>query len=92
MAQPDLTVTTTEHGGNPVDFVFPRFDTVKIGWQLYQGDPTPAAYDMLDRRHRAGHRTRRLLTDVLKRLKITYMVRDTAKCSGGVACLLCPVP
>ncbi|MFC0532749.1 hypothetical protein [Phytohabitans kaempferiae] len=45
--QPDLTVTTTEHGGNPVDFVFPRFDTVKIGWQLYQGDPTPSAYDVL---------------------------------------------
>jgi hypothetical protein len=46
VAQPDLTVTTTEHGGNPVDFVFPRFDTVKIGWQLYQGDPTPSAYDV----------------------------------------------
>jgi hypothetical protein len=45
--QPDLTVTTTQHGGNPVDFVFPRFDTVKIGWQLYQGDPTPPAYDVL---------------------------------------------
>ncbi|GAA4723840.1 hypothetical protein [Phytohabitans rumicis] len=47
VAQPDLTVTTTQHGGNPVDFVFPRFDTVKIGWQLYQGNPTPPAYDVL---------------------------------------------
>lgn len=45
--QPDLTVTTKDHGGNPVDFVFPRFDTVKIGWQLYQGDPNPPAYDVL---------------------------------------------
>jgi hypothetical protein len=43
---PDLTVSTTEHGGSPVDFVFPEFDTVRIGWQLYQGDPTPAAYDV----------------------------------------------
>ncbi|MGW4214441.1 hypothetical protein ACWEIJ_41090 [Lentzea sp. NPDC004789] len=34
--QPDLTVSTRSHGGNPVDFVFPAFDTVKIGWQLYQ--------------------------------------------------------
>lgn len=45
-AQPDLTVSTTHHGGNPVDFVFPRFDTVRIGWQLYQSDPTPASYDL----------------------------------------------
>jgi hypothetical protein len=45
-AQPDLSVSTTDHGGADVDFVFPDFDTVKIGWQLYQGDPTPAAYDL----------------------------------------------
>jgi hypothetical protein len=45
-AQPDMTVTTTEHGGNQVDFVFPEFDTVRIGWQLYQADPTPASYDV----------------------------------------------
>ncbi|GII81449.1 hypothetical protein Sru01_64310 [Sphaerisporangium rufum] len=44
--QPDLTVSTREHGGNDVDFVFPRFDTVKLGWQLYQPGPTPAAYDV----------------------------------------------
>jgi hypothetical protein len=36
--QPDLTVSTRSHGGNPVDFVFPVFDTVKIGWQLYQAN------------------------------------------------------
>ena len=45
--QPDLTVTTTRHGGNPVDFVFPDVDTVRIGWQLYQGNPTPDSYDLL---------------------------------------------
>ncbi|MGP4111910.1 hypothetical protein ACTWP5_13455 [Streptomyces sp. 4N509B] len=44
--QHDLTVTTTQHGGNQVDFVFPRFDTVRIGWQLYQADPTPSSYDL----------------------------------------------
>jgi hypothetical protein len=36
VAQPDLTVSTTNHGGNDVDFLFPRFDAVKLGWQLYQ--------------------------------------------------------
>lgn len=45
-AQPDLTVDTNNHGGNPVDFVFPDFHTVKLGWQLYQGNPTPASYDV----------------------------------------------
>lgn len=44
--QPDLTVSTRDHGGNDVDFLFPRFDTVKLGWQLYQGDPTPGRYDV----------------------------------------------
>jgi hypothetical protein len=44
--KPEMTVTTTEHGGNPVDFVFPEFDTVRIGWQLYQADPTPGSYDL----------------------------------------------
>ena len=42
--QPDLTVSTRSHGGNPVDFVFPAFDTVKIGWQLYQAND--GAYDL----------------------------------------------
>ena len=45
-AQPDLSVSTTNHGGNPVDFVFPTFDTVRVGWQLYQGSPTPSSYDL----------------------------------------------
>jgi hypothetical protein len=43
---PDLTVDTTHHGGNPVDFVLPRIDTVRIGWQLYQPGPTPSSYDL----------------------------------------------
>lgn len=43
---PDLTVDTTHHGGNPVDFVLPRTDTVRMGWQLYQPSPTPSAYDL----------------------------------------------
>lgn len=45
-AKPELTVSTREHGGNPVDLTFPRFDTIKLGWQLYQGNPTPAGYDL----------------------------------------------
>jgi hypothetical protein len=44
VAQPDLTVSTNNHGGNDVDFLFPRFDTVKFGWQLYQ--PNEGAYDL----------------------------------------------
>lgn len=44
--QSDLTVSTTQHGGTADDFVFPTFDTLKLGWQLYQPDPTPASYDM----------------------------------------------
>ncbi|WP_053170826.1 hypothetical protein [Streptomyces sp. SBT349] len=47
VAQPDLTVTTTRHGGNQVDFLFPEFDTVRVGWQLYQAGPVPDAYDVL---------------------------------------------
>ncbi|MFD7660683.1 hypothetical protein ACFV4N_42495 [Actinosynnema sp. NPDC059797] len=43
-AKPDLTVSTRDHGGNQVDFLFPRFDTVKIGWQLYQ--PNEGRYDL----------------------------------------------
>ncbi len=42
----DLTVDTTHHGGNAVDFVFPRFDSIRIGWQLYQGGPTPSMFDL----------------------------------------------
>lgn len=44
---PDLTVSTRQHGGNDVDFVFPTFDTVKIGWQLFQPGSTPDQFDLL---------------------------------------------
>ncbi|MER7727429.1 hypothetical protein [Streptomyces sp. NPDC096323] len=45
-AKPELTVSTRRHGGADADFVFPRFRTVKIGWQLYQGSPSPSSYDV----------------------------------------------
>ncbi|MER5428424.1 hypothetical protein [Streptomyces sp. NPDC002588] len=44
--RPELTVSTTRHGGTPDDFVFPAFDRLKLGWQLYQADPTPSSYEM----------------------------------------------
>jgi hypothetical protein len=44
--QPDLTVSTKHHGGTADDFVFPTFDKLKLGWQLYQADPTPASFEM----------------------------------------------
>lgn len=46
VADDALTVDTTRHGGNPVDFVFPTFDNIKIGWQLYQGGTTPPEFDL----------------------------------------------
>jgi hypothetical protein len=42
--QPDLTVSTRNHGGNQVDFLFPQFNTVKFGWQLYQQNE--GSYDL----------------------------------------------
>jgi hypothetical protein len=46
VARPELSATTTRHGGNPVDFVLPQADTVKLGWQLYQPGPVPARFDV----------------------------------------------
>lgn len=46
LEEPELTVSTKEHGGTADDFVFPRFDKLKLGWQLYQADPTPSSYEM----------------------------------------------
>lgn len=37
VAKPELSVSTKVHGGNAVDFVFPAFNRIKMGWQLYQG-------------------------------------------------------
>ncbi|SNX63544.1 hypothetical protein SAMN06272735_5354 [Streptomyces sp. TLI_55] len=44
--QPDLTVSTDQHGGTGDPFTFPAFDKLKIGWQLYQADPSPSSYDL----------------------------------------------
>ncbi|MEU6377740.1 hypothetical protein [Streptomyces sp. NPDC046909] len=44
--QSDLTVSTRQHGGTGDDFTFPAFDELKLGWQLYQADPTPSSYDL----------------------------------------------
>ncbi|GGW89851.1 hypothetical protein [Streptomyces lomondensis] len=44
--QPDLTVSTHHHGGTSDPFVFPAFDELKLGWQLYQADPSPSSYDV----------------------------------------------
>ncbi|WP_431923144.1 hypothetical protein [Micromonospora wenchangensis] len=46
VANPELTASTTEHGGNDVPFVLPAVDTVKIGWQLYQGGTTPSEFNL----------------------------------------------
>jgi hypothetical protein len=43
---PELTASTNSHGGSNVPFVLPTVDTVKIGWQLYQGGTTPGEFDL----------------------------------------------
>jgi hypothetical protein len=46
VARPELTVSQTQHGGASVDFVFPAFTSIWVGWWLYQGGPTPSQYDL----------------------------------------------
>ncbi|WP_431882871.1 hypothetical protein [Micromonospora gifhornensis] len=46
VANPELTASTTRHGGNDVPFILPTVNTVKIGWQLYQGGTTPGEFDL----------------------------------------------
>jgi hypothetical protein len=46
VAKTELTVSTNMHGGNNVDFVFPTFDKITVGWQLYQDGPTPSQFDL----------------------------------------------
>lgn len=43
---PALTVSERAHGGADVPFLLPDVTTVKVGWQLYQGGTTPAAFDV----------------------------------------------
>jgi hypothetical protein len=44
--KPELSASTTQHGGNQVDFVFPTFSSLLLGWQLYQGGTSPAEFDL----------------------------------------------
>lgn len=46
VAKPELSVSTKTHGGSQVDFVFPTFNKIRMGWQLYQGGATPSKYDV----------------------------------------------
>jgi hypothetical protein len=46
VARPELGVSRTVHGGAAVDFVFPTFTQIWIGWWLYQGGSTPAQFDL----------------------------------------------
>lgn len=46
VAQPDLSVSTTNHGGTNENFVFPVFNQIKLGWQLYQSGATPGQFDV----------------------------------------------
>lgn len=41
---PSLMTTATKHGGNPVPYDMPTFDTLAIGWQEYQ--PTQETFEM----------------------------------------------
>jgi hypothetical protein len=47
VTNPALSVSENSHGGNAVPFVLPDVNTVKIGWQLYQGGTTPGQFDVL---------------------------------------------
>jgi len=46
VAKTDLSVSTKSHGGSGVDFVFPRFNNLTLGWQLYQGGSTPNQFSL----------------------------------------------
>jgi hypothetical protein len=39
-------VSTNNHGGNQVPFVFPQFQSMWLGWQLYQGGSTPGQFNL----------------------------------------------
>lgn len=44
---PSLGTTATSHGGNAdAQYVMPEFESVWVGWWLYQGGPTPDHYDV----------------------------------------------
>jgi hypothetical protein len=43
---PSLHATKTDHGGSDVEFVMPAFQSLDLGWWLYQGGPTPDHFDL----------------------------------------------
>jgi hypothetical protein len=44
---PSLHTTATEHGGpQGEDYVLPEFESVFVGWWLYQAGTTPPAFDV----------------------------------------------
>ena len=45
-AKPELSVSTKDHGGSSVDFVFPTFNKIWFGWWLYHAGPTPNEFDL----------------------------------------------
>lgn len=44
--KPELSVSTNNHGGAQTPFEFPQFNSLWIGWQLYQGGPTPNQFNL----------------------------------------------
>lgn len=44
--KPELSVSTNSHGGAQTAFEFPQFNSLWIGWQLYQGGPTPNQFNL----------------------------------------------
>jgi hypothetical protein len=44
--KPELSVSTNTHGGAQTAFEFPQFNSLWIGWQLYQGGPTPNQFNL----------------------------------------------
>jgi hypothetical protein len=44
---PSLATTAESHGGNQdADYLMPQFESMWVGWWLYQGGPNPDHYDV----------------------------------------------
>ncbi|MEY2932433.1 MAG: hypothetical protein RL033_3182 [Pseudomonadota bacterium] len=46
VAKPELSVSTNSHPGGGGAFTFPQINNLWIGWQLYQGGPTPNQFSL----------------------------------------------
>jgi hypothetical protein len=46
VSNPDLVVTTKNHGGKAVPFILPAPDKIQIGWWLFQPMPAPIQFDV----------------------------------------------